>query len=138
VADWKSAGQSRLPGKGGLVLSAICAQRVFATPDEFFHDFPWLLGKCQGMIQTCGRAHNPRLPRHWSLTSDVFCAQVCAEYECSDVQGLREPHRRSLYAYSAYCTTTSEAARQYPVEYTLFFNQATNLIFALANLNCKK
>jgi hypothetical protein len=66
--------------------------------------------------------------------------QRSAGYECSDAQGHREPHRRSLYAYSAYCETVSEAARKYPVEYTLllFADQATNLIFALANLDCKK
>lgn len=88
------------------------------------------LAECQGIIQQRGRAGNPRLPSHWSLTSDVFCSEVCAGYECSDVQGHREPHRRNLYAYSAYCETISEPARKYPVEYTLllFSDQTTNLI----------
>jgi hypothetical protein len=33
-----------------------------------------LLGECQGLIQTHGRARNPRLSSRWSLASDVFCA----------------------------------------------------------------
>jgi len=33
AADWKSAGQSRLPGKGSRVLSANCAQHFSATLD---------------------------------------------------------------------------------------------------------
>jgi hypothetical protein len=39
-----------------------------------------------------------------------------------------------------YCETISEAGCKYPVEYALlvFSDQAANLIFALANLNCKK
>jgi len=70
----------------------------------------------------------------------VFCAEICAGYECIDVQGHRESHRRNLNAYSSYCETVTEAARKYTVEYTLlvFLDQATNLIFALAYLNCKK
>jgi hypothetical protein len=103
AADWKSAGQSRLPGKGGHVLSANCAQHFSATLNEFFCDFPWLLGECQGIIQTRGRARNPRLPSHWSLASDVFCTEVSAGYKCSDVQGHCELHRHNLNAYSAYC-----------------------------------
>lgn len=107
---------------------------------SFFRDFPRLLGEYQGIIEMRGRARNPRLHSHWSLTSDVLCAEVCAGYECSDVQGHLESHRRNLNAYSAYCETVAEAAHKYTVEYTLlvFLDQATNLIFALAYLNCKK
>ena len=105
--------------------------------------FPWFFSVVRRMpghnSNTC-KARNPRLPSHWSLTSDVFCAEVCAEYECGDIQGHREPNRHHLYANSAYCKTVNEAARKYPVEYTLllFSDQATNLIFALASLSCKK